>query len=166
MKYSDWDIIDTLFHDNPDLLVKHHLDSFDSFFFKGIPNIIKYYNPVIIIGSHVEVNNTVETKEIHIYLGGKNSDNIYYGKPIICEADDERHYMYPNEARLKNMTYACSIHYDIDIEVITKIKSLNEEVLDQNVESFVLNNVYFGKIPIMLQSKMCILNGISRRITI
>ena len=162
MKYSDWDIIDTLFQDNPDLLVKHHLDSFDSFFFKGIPNIIKYYNPIVVIGSQIEINNTIETKEIHIYLGGKKADNIYYGKPIICENDDEQHYMYPNEARLKNMTYACSIHYDIDVEVITKIKSTNGEELDNFTESFVLNNVYFGKIPIMLQSKMCILNGLSR----
>ena len=162
MKYSDWDIIDTMFQDNPDLLVKHHLDSFDSFFFKGIPNIIKYYNPIVIIDSQIEVNNTVETKEIHIYLGGKNADNIYYGKPIICENDDEQHYMYPNEARLKNMTYACSIHYDIEVEVITNIKSTTGEELNQTIESFVLNNVYFGKLPIMLQSKLCILNGLSR----
>ena len=49
-----------------------------------------------------------------------NADKIYYGKPIIYDADNEgmerEHYMYPNEARLRNMTYGFTIHYDVDIK--------------------------------------------------
>ena len=160
MKYSDWDIINTLFRDNPDILVKHHLDSFNSFFFKGIPNIIQYYNPVIVVDSGSMIDSTTYSSEIHLYLGGKQAKDIYYGKPIIHEEDGEQHYMYPNEARLKNMTYASSIHYDIEVDVINR--TIVDGVIKQNVESFTLNKVYFCKIPIMLQSKLCILNEMSK----
>ena len=32
----------------------------------------------------------------NLYLGGKNGDKLYFGKPIIFDEDRE-HYMYPNE---------------------------------------------------------------------
>ena len=62
-----------------------------------------------------------DTKEFNLrcnlYLGGKEGNKLYYGKPIVY--DDERpHFMYPNEARLRNMTYGLSIHYDVDIEFL------------------------------------------------
>ena len=31
---------------------------------------------------------------------------------------NREHYMYPNEARLRNMTYGITIHYDVDVEFI------------------------------------------------
>ena len=46
-----------------------------------------------------------------MYLGGKEGDRIYYGKPIIYDKGGRTHFMYPNEARLRNMTYAFSIHF-------------------------------------------------------
>jgi hypothetical protein len=58
-------------------------------------------------------------------LGGKNADKIYFGKPIIYDdtspndiPDPYPHYMYPNEARLRNMTYGMTINYDVEIEFI------------------------------------------------
>ena len=47
----------------------------------------------------------------NIYFGGRNADKIYYGKPVIYDKDEEsgeerEHYMYPNEARIRNMSYA------------------------------------------------------------
>ena len=52
-----------------------------------------------------------------MYFGGKNGDKIYFGKPVIYD-DNDSHFMFPNEARLRNMTYGMTIHYDIDIEFI------------------------------------------------
>ena len=40
-------------------------------------------------------------------------------KPIIYDENDgekREHYMYPNEARLRNMTYGFTIHYDVDVK--------------------------------------------------
>jgi DNA-directed RNA polymerase beta subunit len=41
-----WNIIDKLFRDNPNLLVKHHLDSFNKFFNEQIYNIFREKNPI------------------------------------------------------------------------------------------------------------------------
>jgi DNA-directed RNA polymerase beta subunit len=58
-----------------------------------------------------------------MYLGGKDGSRLYFGKPVIYDqandqSDARAHYMYPNEARLRNMTYAMTIHYDVEIEFI------------------------------------------------
>jgi DNA-directed RNA polymerase II subunit RPB2 len=36
-----WKIIDSYFHDNPQNLVQHHIESYDDFFKTGIFNIFK-----------------------------------------------------------------------------------------------------------------------------
>jgi DNA-directed RNA polymerase beta subunit len=47
---------------------------------------------------------------------------IYFGKPVIYD-EGRPHYMYPNEARLRNMTYGMTIHYDVEIEYIDILES-------------------------------------------
>ena len=55
-----------------------------------------------------------------LYMGGKDGSKIYFGKPVIHD-DNNVHYMYPNEARLRNMNYSMTIHYDVEIEFIDKL---------------------------------------------
>ena len=183
-----------------------------------------------------------------LHFGGMNGDKIYFGKPVIYD-DNNVHYMFPNEARLRNMTYGISIHYDIEVEFIdilrdgedptiidensdrktsdldeadetyvhkkifsniklqsdvleddnteqyektggarkpTKIKRTNrnkkpyqlttsmtaemikatQDSLSQNVQkrTIVIPNVYLGNFPIMVQSKFCILSGVSAQV--
>ena len=57
----------------------------------------------------------------NLYLGGKNGDKFYYGKPVIYD-DDNAHFMYPNEARLRNMTYGFTIHYDVEVDFFIEMK--------------------------------------------
>ena len=35
---------------------------------------------------------------------------------------NNEHYMFPNEARLRNMDYSMTIHYDVDVEFINILK--------------------------------------------
>ena len=60
-----------------------------------------------------------------MYFGGKEGNKIYFGKPVIYD-DNNTHYMFPNEARLRNMTYGMTIHYDIEVEYI--------DILDEGEE--------------------------------
>jgi len=140
-----WKLIDKYFTDNPNNLVKHHLDSFNDFFENGIFNIFRENNPLKFVN---------ENSKINIYLGGKQGDLIYIGKPTIFDEtsnDRSKHYMYPNDARLRNMTYAVSIHYDIFIEYFN-----NNELIHSDTKV----GIYLGRFPIMLQSKLCILNSL------
>ena len=101
-----------------------------------------------------------KTKEyryrMELYLGGKNGEKIYYGKPIIYD-DNRQHYMIPNEARLRNMTYGVSIHFDIEVEVT--IRDEESKIKSQN--SFLIEKIFLGRFPIMLQSNLCILNKLN-----
>ena len=111
-----WKIIHSYFEDNPQALVAHHLESYNDFFKNGIFQIFKEKNPVSI--SSVYDENLGDFKhQCHMYLGGKDGSRIYFGKPVIYD-EKQSHYMFPNEARLRNMTYGMTVHYDIEIEFI------------------------------------------------
>jgi DNA-directed RNA polymerase II subunit RPB2 len=148
-----WLIIDKYFTNDPNILVKHHLESFNDFFNNKIYNIFKEKNPILIIKEQDET-----TKEYNyraeIYIGGIDGKRLYFGKPIIYDTNRE-HYMFPNEARLRNMTYAITLH--VDVEVVYKI--MNSDGQYSETKSL-LEKIYLGKFPIMLNSDLCILNNL------
>ena len=111
-----WKIINKLFNDNPQSLVRHHTDSYNDFFKTGIFQIFKEKNPIRILTRYDDTIDDHRSQCI-MYFGGKNGDKIYFGKPVIYD-DNNSHYMFPNEARLRNMTYGMTIHYDIEIDFI------------------------------------------------
>ena len=171
-----WTTIDKLFYDNKNFLVKHHLDSYNDFFENGIRDIVKNKNPIKFFKEIVpRTDPEVFRYNFKIYLGGKNTERIYYGKPVIYDTDAENitreHYMYPNEARLRNMTYGFTIHMDIEIEVEILAEPKTDEqkrgdlIHDKYIlykpDPIILENVFFGKFPLMLQSNMCVLNGMN-----
>ena len=158
METITWNIIDKYFKDNPYNLVAHHLDSYNDFVTKGLFQVFKDNNPIRFIERDDSENIDSDVRnEALLYLGGKNGDKIYFGKPIIYD-ESHAHYMYPNQARLRNMTYGFTIHYDVDVEFT--YYTGGEKVQ----ETIVLEKIYLGKFPIMLQSKLCILKGMSTEV--
>jgi DNA-directed RNA polymerase II subunit RPB2 len=157
-KCFPWSIIDKYFNDNPNYLVAHHLDSYNSFYNEGIKRIFKEKNPVKIMKEQDKKTGEFALK-CDMYLGGKNGDKLYYGKPIIYDENRE-HFMYPNEARLRNMTYGITIHYDVDVEFFI----LNKETGLIDEKQITLPKIFLGRFPIMLQSDLCILNGLDRQV--
>jgi len=109
-----WKIIQSHFEENPNYLVSHHIESYDDFFQNGIFTIFKEKNPITLYSKYDDSINDYRYK-CNLYMGGKDGTRIYFGKPIIYDKGDA-HYMYPNEARLRNMTYGMTVHYDIDVE--------------------------------------------------
>lgn len=115
-----WKIIHSHFEENPQYLVSHHLESYDDFFENGIFKIFKEKNPMALYSQYDETIQDYRHKCL-LYMGGKTGDKIYFGKPVIYDKGNS-HYMYPNEARLRNMTYGMTIHYDVDVEFIDVLK--------------------------------------------
>jgi DNA-directed RNA polymerase II subunit RPB2 len=150
-----WKIIDKYFSDNPNNLVAHHLESYNDFFNYGINRIFRENNPIRFIEREDEADSSSKRNECLLYLGGKEGTKIYFGKPIIYD-DNHAHYMYPNDARLRNMTYGTTIHYDVEVDFIYYKGDEKKE------HSITLNKIYLGRFPIMLQSDLCILKSLNK----
>ena len=144
-------MIDTYFQDNS--LVNHHISSVNNFYNNDIPKVFRDMNP---IKYYSEYNEQLKKYryETHIYIGGKNVDKIYYGKPVIFD-ENNKHYMFPNEARLRNMTYGVSIHYDVEIELFVNDSS---EPIILGKKLPMVDHFFLGLFPIMLRSDLCVLN--------
>jgi len=148
--YNDtWYILDEYFKTNY-FLTKHHLDSFNDFVLNKLKNTIRVLNPFVIIKNQ---DNGEVTHEINVYIGGTNGDDIYLSKPTIVENGEQR-MMYPNEARLKDLTYKADIFADVEIQYKTQVKG-KKLALDTQM----FPKVKIGAFPIMLHSCLCALNG-------
>jgi DNA-directed RNA polymerase II subunit RPB2 len=155
-----WKIINMYFRDNPTGLIDHHLVSYNDFFNKGIKQVFKESNPIRFIKDQHESSKDFQY-QAYLYLGGKNADRFYYGKPVIYDDNDREHIMYPNEARLRNMTYAFTVHVDVEIDFVIKVYNESDVVVYEHEETVEIPKIYLGKFPVMLQSDMCILKGLS-----
>jgi len=152
-----WKLIDKYFTDNPNCLVSHHLESFNDFFKNGIKRIFHENNPIRFIQREEDGIDPNKRNECMLYLGGKDGKRIYYGKPVIYD-DNNAHYMFPNDARLRNMTYGITIHYDVDVEFIYYVDD------EKRTHSMELSKIYLGRFPIMLQSDLCVLSGMNKEV--
>lgn len=147
--------IDKFFESDPGVLVKHQISSFNKFFEEGIAQVFRERNPINIV--KLQDPTTKEyLKRCQLFLGGKDGKRIYFGKPVVFD-DNESRILCPNEARLRNMTYGCTIHYDVEVDFYEHNEG--EEAPDAPTTSTVIENVLLGKFPIMLLSNPCILKG-------
>lgn len=136
-------------------LVEHHLSSVNDFYDTSLPKIFMDKNPIRYYAGLNKATNQYKYN-VKLYIGGKNADKIYYGKPVVFD-EKNVHYMFPNEARLRNMTYGISIHYDVDIE-LTIMEDSGPLVLERKMP--VQDHYFLGMFPIMLQTKLCVLSNL------
>ena len=82
-------------------------------------------------------------------------ENFHIYRPQIYENNGAIKLMFPQEARLRNFTYASAMTIDINIKYIIR----NGENLE-NVNTLykTLSKIHIGKLPIMLKSNICVLN--------
>ena len=115
--------------------VEANIRSFDKFIEKDMKEIIKEVGDIVptIIPQDVE--------EFKIKF-----DNLWTTKPWLIEADGAKVDVMPNEARMRELTYSAPIYVDVS------------SIIDgMQAESF---TTLLGKMPIMIKSKYCHLNGL------
>ena len=148
-------LIDSFFREKT--LVDHHLTSCNAFYESGIIKVFNDLNPI----QYYSVLDDATKKHkynTNIYIGGKDGKMVYYGKPCIFD-ENNQHYMFPNEARLRNMNYGISIHYSVLIE-LTIIENGTETMIEKILPE--TGNFFLGMFPIMLQSNLCILKNMPK----
>jgi DNA-directed RNA polymerase II subunit RPB2 len=148
---ESWDLIHNYFSSHPYYLTRHHLESFNDFLDNKIPQTVQQLNPQT---HFIDIDNDGNYKyKTQVYFGGRDGTQIYLGKPIVV-LEDEKKQMYPNEARLRNMTYASHIFCNIEVDFFKAGEQEDDKIASKRFE-----NVPIGKIPIMLHSKACLLEG-------
>jgi len=128
-----WPVMEAYFADRG--LVGQHLDSFNRF--------VKYELQEV-VDSVARLTPKVEG--YYVELGP-----ITVEPPSVREADGSEHPLYPNEARIRNLTYASKLHLEMtpvrkEGSVTTRLETLR---------------IYIGDLPIMLRSEKCLLSGMS-----
>lgn len=146
---NTWTLIDKYFKQN-NVLVQHHINSFNYFITDDLPKIVKEKEFQIKINADYDSDLGMFLKEYRVEFG-----DINIGRPIIHENNGTSVPMYPNEARLRNLTYDSNLYININHNLTT----IDPKTKKRNVKHYpMLENFDCGKIPIMLRSKMCILS--------
>ena len=147
-----WSIIETYFKNKYlNRLVKHQLESYNYFVDTQIKKTIEMFNPVHICSEHDYVKEyKLYRLEIFITLS-----NFSIHRPQVYENNGASKLMFPQEARVRNFTYAGSMTVDLNIKYIVRNGTNYENVIQYNK---LLPKIHIGKLPIMLRSNICILN--------
>lgn len=113
-------------------LVRQHLDSYNDFIEEGLQQVIDDTDKI-----------ELDIEGLDVKLG-----DIRVQKPRIKEADGSEPLIYPNEARMRNLTYSARLYLEMAYEIQGKVG----EMVD----------VYIGDLPVMLRSNLCRLSEISQ----
>ncbi len=163
-------------------ILAHQIESFNQFMEVDIPEIIHMANPITIRGSPEiplagprsalssatglstvaanalmgQATEVVGGKQVkHEYEITLEFEKISIRKPTIFENNGATHPMLPNDARLRNLTYAAPLNVDVKV-ITTFIDNTRNGIRESKVRIF--PNVHLGKIPVMVGSKYCLLN--------
>jgi DNA-directed RNA polymerase beta subunit len=118
--------------------VQADIESFDHFVETELPKITEE------IGEIIPTIIPPEISDFKIKLS-----KIWVEKPQIIEADGSKRSIFPSEARLRALTYSAPIF----LEISALIDGVQRETFTAQV----------GKLPVMVKSKFCNLNGLKEK---
>ncbi|SCZ99429.1 BZ3500_MvSof-1268-A1-R1_Chr7-2g09529 [Microbotryum saponariae] len=160
-----WAVIASYFADKT--LVSQQIDSFDEFVNNTMQELVDEGASLILDQNMQHTGKAGDvTKRYELNFG-----QIYLSKPTMTEADGTVSPMFPNEARLRNLTYSAPLYIDMKKRVMvqdgeeidSKTGELQWREEKDGVDSGEDEKIYIGKVPIMLRSGFCILNGLAER---
>ena len=149
---TPWTILESYFKgQHLDRLIRHQLESYNNFVSYQIQKTIEMFNPVKIVSEQdFDAKSGKHSLEIYVTF-----ENFHIYRPQIHENNGATKLMFPQEARLRNFTYASAMTIDMNIKFVIR----NGESLE-NTQTFykTLQKIHIGKLPIMLKSNICVLN--------
>jgi DNA-directed RNA polymerase II subunit RPB2 len=173
-------LLETYFNQhNGRQIIYHQIASFNQFMEKEISETILRSCPVKILGSPdltltgttraaagtagTAIRVSVEQEEVVAPVGpvapprevevNIEFRNVNIRKPTIFENNGAVTPMYPNDARLRNITYAAPVY--VDLHISTTLFDPATGVKETRTRA--LQRIHVGKIPVMVGSKFCML---------
>ena len=149
---TPWEIIESYFRgQHLERFVRHQLESYNNFVGYQIIKTIEMFNPVH-IASEQDFDPVSKKHSLEVFI---TFENFHIYRPQIHENNGAIKLMFPQEARLRNFTYASSTTIDVNIKYIVR----NGPNLE-NTQTFykTIPKVHIGKLPIMLKSNICVLS--------
>ena len=145
------EIVESYFEGQPlERLVRHQIESFNHFTNYQMQRTIQMFNPVVIRSE----NDYIQEKGKYFLEAHVSFENFKLYPPQIHENNGATKIMLPQEAKLRNFTYASTMTVDVHIKYII----LNTEAMDTpTIITKVLPKINIGKMPIMLKSSICVL---------
>lgn len=132
-------------------VVRHQIESYNHFINYQIQRTIQMFN-------HVNVrseNDYVPEHDKYLLDINISFINFKLYPPQIHENNGATKVMLPEEAKLRNFTYASTMTVDLDIQYTIRD---NDKMDNPKVIHKLLPKINIGKMPIMLKSSVCILN--------
>ena len=81
-----------------------------------------------------------------------------YQRPTYRDKDRVTHNVYPSEARLRNLTYESELFMDVRCRIFSYDEDTGDE---KTLKNELMEKIPIGKVPIMVRSKFCALEGLS-----
>ena len=139
-----WTTLDSYYNQDK-ILTQHQLESFNNLVDYVIPQIIEKNNPVVIATDYSKDLKDFKKKCTIKFM------QTYLSKPLIHENSDVIKPLYPNEARLRNLTYAAPMFIDVECTITDSSKAEKADAGKPEYE----RRIPFLKLPVMLHSKYC-----------
>ncbi len=132
-------------------LVRHQIESYNNFVNYQIQRTIQMFNPVNVY-SEQDYDKEAKKHRLEVEI---TFDKFHMYCPQIHENNGATKIMSPQEARLRNFTYASTMTVDLMIKYVIR-SGPNLE----NVQTLykTMPKVHIGKLPIMLKSSICVLS--------
>jgi len=149
---TPWNIIESYFRgQHLERLVRHQLESYNNFVGHQISKTIEMFNPVHIVSEQdYDANSKKYSLEIFVTF-----ENFHIYRPQIHENNGAIRLMFPQEARLRNFTYASAMTVDVNIKYVVRT---GKDLESTQIFYKTLPGIHIGKLPIMLKSNICVLN--------
>ena len=149
-------LLDTYFKTTDYPFTRHHIDSFDQFVAQDVPAILKSNNPILLL-KELNPATGVYMYRVEIFIGGRTGEEIEIGAPTIAlQKGKEVRILFPNEARLRNLTYSSTVYATIRVELTITLPD-QPAAAEPIVMEF--KRMPLFQLPILLHSRNCILHG-------
>lgn len=147
-----WMIIGSYFEGKHlDQLVRHQIESYNDMVNVQLKRTVDMFNPVR-IASDQDYDRVTHKHRLEIEV---TFANLYLSRPQIHENTGATKILFPQEARLRNFTYASMMTVDMMVKYIVRGTAPDSDQI--TIHHKVFNQIQIGKLPIMLKSCICVL---------